>query len=94
MSTLLYTFVDNVVIPYQNFLVSIGIDSALKAALVGGALTTGALWALKPEFAFDKQTGRPRPWTLFSDETAEVEPTNVPWYVVVGGVTYTLNLIV
>jgi hypothetical protein len=94
MSSLLYTFVDNVVVPYQTFLLSVGIDSAFKAALVGGVLTTGALWALKPEFAFDKQTGKPRPWTFLSDETVQVEPTNVPWYVVVGGVTHTLNLIV
>lgn len=94
MAPFLYTFVDNVVIPYQNFLVSVGINSAFKAALVGGVLTTAALWTLKPGFAFDAQTGKPRPWSFLSDETADTPPTNVPWYVVAGGVTYTLNLIV
>jgi hypothetical protein len=88
------TLLENVVIPYQNFLGSIGIDSSFKLGIATAAITSGILWAVKPGFAFDSRTGEPRPWSILAEEGEEsTEPTAVPWYVFSGGVFYTLYLI-
>lgn len=92
----LYWLTDNVIRPYQTAFTKIGLDSSWKVGLAAGALTAAGLWYARPDFAFDPQTGQPRPWSLIEPETPDPEQpaaTRVPWYVVTATVFYTLNLI-
>lgn len=91
-----YWLTDNIILPYQRGLVRIGLNSAFKVGLAAGVLTTAGLWYFRPDFAFDKETGQVRPWSLLApDEAEQTGPgaTRVPWYVVSASVFYTLNLI-
>lgn len=95
MSTQTAWLVDNIIIPVENSLLKIGINSAFKAGMTASLITAGIYWAVKPSSAFDRATGIARPWALL-DQSPEnqIEPTLIPWYMGSIIVGYSVNLII
>ena len=93
MSDLTYTIYERFFEPLEKGLQSVGIKSAFQAGVLATVLTAAAYWSIKPTSAFDKETGKPRPWTLLDHEESD-NPTYVPWYIGSVMTGYTVNLII
>lgn len=63
-----------------------------QRAIIAAALTTAALFYLKPDAFFRADTGRPRvaAWTARADQMARA--TYLPWYMLVLGVALAVDL--
>jgi len=64
-------------------------------ALMAGAVTTAALWYIKPEDFFDRSTGLPRRATWATSRPDQLSrATPVPWYLAVAAVAIAVDLFV
>lgn len=95
MSDLKFFISENVVVPLERSLVYVGINSAWKAGFATAVFAAGLYWVIRPNSAFDKETGQPRPWVLLEgSEERGPEPCNIPWYLGSALIGYGVNLII
>lgn len=60
-----------------------GLNEPISRFLSISLISAGALLLIRPMMFFDR-SGQPRPWILLTDpEESSVEPTAVPWWLVV-----------
>lgn len=75
---------ESIVMPVEGVLDSFGLmkgsNAPLKRFIAVGGLTGLAVWALRPDFAF--QGGEPRPWSMLVGPTVRegAQPTATPWW--------------
>ena len=60
-----------------------GANAPLKRFVFGAALTSVALYSIKPLYFFDS-SGKERPWAAISKGDGTVMPTNIPWWLAAG----------
>lgn len=65
--------------PAQQLLVTLGLGSPLARGVFGTLLGYGALWLIKPEFAFDPDSKQPKQWSQVAEPDAP--QTALPWWI-------------
>lgn len=65
---------------FDSFGLMQGVNAPLKRFVAVGGMTGLAVWALRPDFAF--QGGEPRPWSMLVGPTVRegAQPTATPWW--------------
>jgi hypothetical protein len=65
---------------FESFGLMQGGNAPLKRFMVVGGLVGLAVWASRPDFAF--QGGEPRPWTMMVGPNVRegAQPTGTPWW--------------
>jgi hypothetical protein len=62
----------------EQSLAGLGMDTAPKRAIVGYAVGTALVWAIRPDVCFDAN-GDPKPWVLLGQQTGS-DATSLPWW--------------
>lgn len=63
--------------PWEQSLAGLGMATPGKRFIVGSAIGTALVWALRPGMAFDA-SGQPKSWTMISDGSQD--STALPWW--------------
>lgn len=74
---------------FDSFGLMQGSNAPMKRFVAVAGLTGLAVWALRPDFAF--QGGEPRPWSVMVPVSREgAQPTSVPWWMpsLLAGLTF------
>lgn len=63
--------------PWENSLANLGMGTPTKRFVVGTAIGTALVWALRPGSSFDA-AGNPKGWVMTSDPAED--STSLPWW--------------